>query len=107
MGNLPVPNDAVYINHEICTTETNAQFWSMEHPAAKSEFLDDIGLRAKLATLVGRLQISLLSSSPFLVTDSEDYRTRSGQVARKGNLLLCENRTTLQQHLCFERLAYP
>lgn len=65
MGNLRLPNDVVYINNEICTTETSAQFWNIEDPAAESEFLDDVGLRAKLATLVGRHQISLLPSFPF------------------------------------------
>lgn len=99
MGTLTFPNDVVYVNYEICTTETSAQFWNMEDPAAKSEFLDDVGLRAKLATLVGRHQISILPS--FLITDSVDYRTRSGQVARKGNLLLCKNRVALQHRLGF------
>lgn len=93
MGTLPLPNDAVYINNEICTTETSAHFWNMEDPAAKSEFLDDVGLRTKLATLVGRYQISI--SRSVLITDSVDHRNRSGQVERKGNLLLCKNRVTL------------
>lgn len=53
MGNLPRPNDIIHFNHEICTTETKVRFWNIGDVCTHDEFLDDDGLKAKLATLVG------------------------------------------------------
>jgi hypothetical protein len=57
MNNLPHPNAIIHIIRGICTTETRAQFWNMGDPGAQDEFLDDVRLRAKLATLVGQHRI--------------------------------------------------
>jgi hypothetical protein len=57
MNNLPHPNAIIHIIRGICTSETRAQFWNMGDPGAQDEFLDDAGLRAKLATLVGQHRI--------------------------------------------------